>query len=66
MQTQLHTAFDHAHDVFLRHFKQTLEVGQGEVQGLQDVDAIRCAHGFQRIEGLVLGLVRQAIHRLFG
>ena len=66
MQTQLHTALDHAHDVFLRHVEQALKLRQDEIQRLQNVDAIRRAHGFERVEGLVLGLVRQAVHTLLG
>ncbi|MNJ01132.1 hypothetical protein D3C73_1606620 [compost metagenome] len=65
MQTHLHRLLDHAHDVFVGQVEQALEVRQNEIQGLQDVDAVRRAHAFQRVEGLVFRLVRQAVDGLF-
>ena len=44
---------DHAHDVVMGQVKQSLQVRQDKIQRLQNIDAIRRAHGFQRIEHLM-------------
>ena len=63
MQAQLHGGADVGHDVFMGHIEQPLELRQNEVDRLQDVDAIRRAHGFDNIEDLVLGFVGKAVER---
>ncbi len=47
----------------MSHVEQPAQLRQDEVHRLQDVDAVWRAHGFDHIEGLMLGLVREAIER---